>query len=70
MRQELTEVLGPDTAGSVTAHLVHGNAADILLRAAHGAEVLVVGSRAWRVRPRPARVREPARVPARPLPPS
>ncbi|MFE4968184.1 universal stress protein [Streptomyces sp. NPDC056660] len=45
MEQELTEVLGADTAGSVAAHLVHGNAADILLRASQGAEVLVVGSR-------------------------
>lgn len=45
MRQELTGVLGPDSAGQVAAHLVHGNAADVLLRAAQGAEALVVGSR-------------------------
>ncbi|WP_046734546.1 universal stress protein [Streptomyces humi] len=45
MRQELTEVLGAQGAESVTTHLVHGNAADVLLRAAEGAEVLVVGSR-------------------------
>ncbi|MFF4793865.1 universal stress protein [Streptomyces sp. NPDC001276] len=45
MRKELTEVLGADTAGSVRSHLVHGNPADVLLRAAEGAEVLVVGSR-------------------------
>ncbi|MFI0813659.1 universal stress protein [Streptomyces echinatus] len=43
--QELTDVLGSDAAGSVRTHVVHGNAADVLLRAAEGAEVLVVGSR-------------------------
>ncbi|QJS08181.1 universal stress protein [Streptomyces argyrophyllae] len=45
MSEELTEVLGADTAGSVRTRVVHGNAADVLLRAAEGAEVLVVGSR-------------------------
>ncbi|MEV7981079.1 universal stress protein [Streptomyces sp. NPDC086519] len=45
MRQELTDVLGADAAGSVRSHLVHGNASDVLLRAAEGAEALVVGSR-------------------------
>ncbi|WP_406444757.1 universal stress protein [Streptomyces sp. NBC_00631] len=45
MRQELADVLGADTAGSVRSHLVHGNATDVLLRAAEGAEALVVGSR-------------------------
>ncbi|AYN38109.1 universal stress protein [Streptomyces dangxiongensis] len=45
MRKELTEVLGADAAGSVRAHVVHGNPADVLLRAAQGAEALVVGSR-------------------------
>ncbi|MEU5539969.1 universal stress protein [Streptomyces sp. NPDC020362] len=45
MRQELTDVLGADTAGSVTTRLVHGNPADVLLRAAEGAEALVVGRR-------------------------
>ncbi|MFJ3235285.1 universal stress protein [Streptomyces sp. NPDC086787] len=45
MTQELTDVLGAETAGSVRTHVVHGNAADVLLRAAEGAEVLVVGSR-------------------------
>ncbi|MEU9448851.1 universal stress protein [Streptomyces sp. NPDC048277] len=45
MRQELTDVLGADAAGSVDSHVVHGNAADILLRAAQGAEVVVVGSK-------------------------
>ncbi|MFF7966567.1 universal stress protein [Streptomyces sp. NPDC007903] len=45
MRQELTDVLGADAADSVRSHLVHGNAADVLLRAAEGAELLVVGSR-------------------------
>ncbi|MET8946873.1 universal stress protein [Streptomyces sp. NPDC004542] len=45
MRQELTDVLGTDAAESVRTHVVHGNPADVLLRAAEGAEVLVVGSR-------------------------
>ncbi|MFJ1654580.1 universal stress protein [Streptomyces sp. NPDC088337] len=45
MRKELTEVLGADAAGLVRSHLVHGNPADVLLRAAEGAEALVVGSR-------------------------
>ncbi|MFF0777961.1 universal stress protein [Streptomyces sp. NPDC003720] len=45
MRQELTDVLGADAAGSVRTHVVHGNPADVLLRAAEGAEALVVGSR-------------------------
>ncbi|MFI1767320.1 universal stress protein [Streptomyces sp. NPDC020800] len=45
MRQELADVLGADEAGSVTARLAHGNAAEVLLRAAEGAEVLVVGRR-------------------------
>ncbi|MFE1312485.1 universal stress protein [Streptomyces sp. NPDC058755] len=45
MRQELTDVLGADAAGVVRTHVVHGNPADVLLRAAEGAEVLVVGSR-------------------------
>ncbi|MGW2715542.1 universal stress protein, partial [Streptomyces sp. NPDC001356] len=45
MSEELTDVLGADTAGSVRTRVVHGNAADVLLRAAEGAEVLVVGSR-------------------------
>ncbi|MGW1911554.1 universal stress protein [Streptomyces sp. NPDC002076] len=45
MRKELTEALGADAAGSVHSHVVHGNAADVLLRAAEGAELLVVGSR-------------------------
>ncbi|MFF0041586.1 universal stress protein [Streptomyces mirabilis] len=45
MRQELIDVLGADAAGSVRTHVVHGNAVDVLLRSAEGAEVLVVGSR-------------------------
>ncbi|MFE0512716.1 universal stress protein [Streptomyces sp. NPDC058964] len=45
MQQELTDVLGADAAGSIRTHVAHGNAADVLLRAAEGAEVLVVGSR-------------------------
>ncbi|WEO93898.1 universal stress protein [Streptomyces sp. FXJ1.172] len=45
MRKELTDVLGADAAGSVRTHVVHGNATDVLLRAADGAEILVVGSR-------------------------
>ncbi|MEU6665920.1 universal stress protein [Streptomyces sp. NPDC046727] len=45
MRKELTDVLGADAAGSVRTHVVHGNPADVLLRAAEGAEAVVVGSR-------------------------
>ncbi|MES9523576.1 universal stress protein [Streptomyces capoamus] len=45
MDQELADVLGADAAGSVRTRVVHGNPADVLLRAADGAEVLVVGSR-------------------------
>ncbi|BCM64750.1 MULTISPECIES: universal stress protein [Streptomyces] len=45
MSRELTDVLGAEAAGSVRTHLVHGNPADVLLRAAEGADVLVVGSR-------------------------
>src|SRR5512147_2534950 len=45
MDRELTDVLGADAAGSVRVHVVHGNPADVLLRAAEGADVLVVGSR-------------------------
>ncbi|MYQ45808.1 universal stress protein [Streptomyces sp. SID4985] len=45
MRRELTEVLGGDAFDAVQMHLVHGNAPDVLLRAAEGAEALVVGSR-------------------------
>ncbi|MER5379869.1 universal stress protein [Streptomyces sp. NPDC002688] len=45
IRTEMAEVLGPDAADSVRTHVVHGNTADVLLRAAEGAEVLVVGSR-------------------------
>ncbi|MFE2064361.1 universal stress protein [Streptomyces sp. NPDC059467] len=44
MLEELTDVLGADAA-SVRARLVHGNPTDVLLRAAQGAGVLVVGSR-------------------------
>ncbi|MER6083456.1 universal stress protein [Streptomyces sp. NPDC001833] len=44
MRKELTDVLGADAA-SVRTRLVHGDPTDVLLRAAEGAEVLVVGSR-------------------------
>ncbi|EST36450.1 universal stress protein [Streptomyces roseochromogenus] len=43
--RELTDVLGEDATDTVRTHVVHGNAADVLLRAAEGAEVLVVGSR-------------------------
>ncbi|MFD8815091.1 universal stress protein [Streptomyces sp. NPDC059627] len=45
MRQELTDVLGADAVSAVRSHLVHGNTTDVLLRAAEGAEALVVGSR-------------------------
>ncbi|KOV49918.1 universal stress protein UspA [Streptomyces sp. AS58] len=43
--REMTEVLGAEAAGSVRTHVVHGNPTDVLLRAAEGAEALVVGSR-------------------------
>ncbi|MFF3518106.1 universal stress protein [Streptomyces sp. NPDC002573] len=42
--QELRDVLGAEGASSVRALLVRGNPADVLLRAAEGAEALVVGS--------------------------
>ncbi|MGW1163439.1 universal stress protein [Streptomyces sp. NPDC002513] len=42
--QELRDVLGTEGASSVRALLVRGNPADVLLRAAEGAEALVVGS--------------------------
>ncbi|MFI6355343.1 universal stress protein [Streptomyces sp. NPDC050743] len=45
VRKELTDVLGADAADSVRTHVVHGNPADVLLRAAEGAEALVVGGR-------------------------
>lgn len=45
MRQEVTDVLGEEAAGSVRTRVVHGNAADVLLRAAEGAEAVVVGCR-------------------------
>ncbi|WP_225829940.1 universal stress protein [Streptomyces sp. NK08204] len=45
LQRELTDVLGADAAGSVRTHVVHGNPADVLLRAAQGAEALVVGCR-------------------------
>ncbi|MFJ3306633.1 universal stress protein [Streptomyces sp. NPDC086549] len=45
LAQELTDVLGAEGAASVRALVVRGNAVDVLLRAAEGAEVLVVGSR-------------------------
>ncbi|MFF4351252.1 universal stress protein [Streptomyces sp. NPDC001530] len=45
MTQELRDVLGVERAASVTALLVRGNPVDVLLRAAEGAEALVVGSR-------------------------
>lgn len=37
-------MLGAEAAGAVRTHVVHGNATDVLLRAAEGAEVLVMGS--------------------------
>jgi nucleotide-binding universal stress UspA family protein len=43
--QELRDVLGADYADTVRARLVQGNAVDVLLRAAEGAEAIVVGSR-------------------------
>ncbi|ARP68638.1 universal stress protein [Streptomyces pluripotens] len=45
MRKELADVLGADAASKVREFLAHGNPAEVLLRAAEGAEVLVVGSR-------------------------
>ncbi|MFF4537187.1 universal stress protein [Streptomyces aureus] len=45
MRAEMAEALGPEAADAVRTRVVHGNAADVLLRAAEGAEILVVGSR-------------------------
>jgi nucleotide-binding universal stress UspA family protein len=45
MARELTETLGADAAASLSTHVAHGNPAEVLLRAAEGAEVLVVGSR-------------------------
>ncbi|MHB9863954.1 universal stress protein [Streptomyces sp. YIM S03343] len=44
-RQELHEALGDEDAAKVHARLVHGNPGDVLLQAAEGAAVLVVGSR-------------------------
>ncbi|MFC9926438.1 universal stress protein [Streptomyces sp. NPDC127190] len=45
MSQELTDVLGEQAVGSVRTRVVHGNPAEVLLRAAEGAQALVVGSR-------------------------
>ncbi|MGW2741168.1 universal stress protein [Streptomyces sp. NPDC001450] len=45
MTRELTEALGAEAAAPVRPLVVHGNPADVLLRAAEGAECLVVGSR-------------------------
>ncbi|MEU2356470.1 universal stress protein [Streptomyces misionensis] len=45
MQQELTEVLGAEEAAKVSTRMAHGNPAEVLLRAAEGAEVLVVGNR-------------------------
>ncbi|MFG2310876.1 universal stress protein [Streptomyces sp. NPDC048566] len=45
MRTEMNDVLGPTAAEAVQTVVVHGNAAEVLLRAADGAEALVVGSR-------------------------
>ncbi|UXY31743.1 universal stress protein [Streptomyces sp. HUAS TT20] len=42
--QELRDVLGDEAADAVRTHLVQGNPVDVLLRAAEGAEILVVGS--------------------------
>ncbi|MFJ8361223.1 universal stress protein [Streptomyces sp. NPDC093984] len=45
LNQELNEVLGAEEAASVRALLIRGNTVDVLLRAAEGADALVVGSR-------------------------
>ncbi len=44
LTNELDEVLGSDRPVKVEAHVVRGNAASVLLDAAQGAELLVVGS--------------------------
>ncbi|MCW7945101.1 universal stress protein UspA [Streptomyces hygroscopicus] len=45
LAQELREVLGTEAPAPVRALVVRGNPVDVLLRAAEGAEALVVGSR-------------------------
>ncbi|MFE2103919.1 MULTISPECIES: universal stress protein [unclassified Streptomyces] len=45
MTRELTEALGAEAVASVRPLVVEGNPTDVLLRAAEGAECLVVGSR-------------------------
>ncbi|MGW3497638.1 universal stress protein [Streptomyces sp. NPDC001020] len=45
LARELRDVLGAEGAAAVRALLVRGNPADVLLRAANGAELLAVGSR-------------------------
>ncbi|MER6677412.1 universal stress protein [Streptomyces sp. NPDC000983] len=45
LTQELDDVLGAESAGAVHARLARGNPVEVLLRAAEGAEILVVGSR-------------------------
>ncbi|RMB83103.1 universal stress protein [Streptomyces shenzhenensis] len=44
LAEELRAALGAEPAGAVRALLVRGHPADVLLRAAEGAEALVVGS--------------------------
>ncbi|MFE1443562.1 universal stress protein [Streptomyces sp. NPDC058739] len=45
LAQELQKVLGAESAGTVRPLVVRGNPVDVLLKAAEGAEALVVGSR-------------------------
>jgi nucleotide-binding universal stress UspA family protein len=45
LARTVLEVLGPDPASPVTARVVEGRPAAVLLEAARGAELLVVGSR-------------------------
>ncbi|MFJ8789849.1 universal stress protein [Streptomyces sp. NPDC102462] len=44
LAEQLREALGAEPAGSVRALLVRGHPVDVLLRAAEGAQALVVGS--------------------------
>lgn len=45
LEREVRDVLGPERAAAVRTLAVRGNPVDVLLRAAEGAEALVVGSR-------------------------
>jgi nucleotide-binding universal stress UspA family protein len=45
VRHAVEEVLGPDVAKSVTTQVTEGHPAPVLVQAARGADLLVVGSR-------------------------